>query len=325
VARSRCRLPTNDYRRRTPLSSEWNSCSAACSASGVHGLPVTLEKILACWHYRVIEKKLKSSALQSVTSRILTHAALLGHPTPPATVEAINAERVRFCNTFPCEVRALAPALSSLNGLDTAIAFAEARTGASLFFRSMYAALQLSKVLYCRPTALLSGRLRKCHCMYLPPSATSQGGLVLNLLMPKRRKDRTDRRLDSHPIPTGPAVLALVSLLDSLGLLRRDAPADGIAFPDIDPLTDAIRAPRMPVKRSTEVLRSHVFIPAGIPNGGAFTLRGIRSGSSTDATISGVSDQDRNAQGGWKSAAGSRTYLDRALAMLSQPGPSSPR
>ena len=64
------------------------------------------------------------AAYQQTTIGAALHSSstLLGHPTPPATVEAINAKRVRFCNAFPCEVRALAPALSSLNGLDTAIA-----------------------------------------------------------------------------------------------------------------------------------------------------------------------------------------------------------
>ena len=34
----------------------------------------------------------------------------------------------------------------------------------------------------------------------------------------QKREDRVDLCLDSHPLPAGPAVLALVSLLKALGL-----------------------------------------------------------------------------------------------------------
>jgi hypothetical protein len=216
-------------------------------------------------------------------------------------------------------VQPAAPPLGTANGLDEAIAFASARAPTWLFFRVMTALLMVSKSLYCRPTALL--RLRRRDISYMPPSASAQGGLVLSLLLPKKRKDRVDLRLDSHPIPMGPTVLALLGLLEALGLLTPEAPLDGAVFPDVDTNTDAIRHPFMTVNRSTDVLRQQVFIPAGIPNGARLTLRSIRSGSSTDAAISGVSDKDRLAQGGWKSAAGAATYLDRAFALLSQKPP----
>ena len=177
----------------------------------------------------------------------------------------------------------------------------------------MSSLLHVSKALYCRPSALLGGRLRRQHIAYMPPSSSAQGGLIVSLLLPKKRKDRVDWRLDSHPIPTGPAALALVSLLDALGLLACDAPADSVVFPDVDPDTDTLRSPPMAlrVQRATTLMRKHVYIPAGLSGGDLFSLRSIRSGASTDAAIAGVAAADRLAQGG--RAAGAATYLDRCL------------
>ena len=256
--------------------SEWRGYTRVCAIDGTDPVPVTLPKLLACWSERVIGRGLKSSALKSVTSRILSHARLVGSPASPSDESSIWRELPHFCSTFPCEVQPAAPPLGTANGLDEAIAFASARAPAWLFFRVMTALLMVSKSLYCRPTALL--RLRRRDISYMPPSASAQGGLVLSLLLPKKRKDRVDLRLDSHPIPMGPTVLALLGLLEALGLLTPEAPLDGAVFPDVDTNTDAIRHPFMTVNRSTDVLRQHVFIPAGIPNGARLTLRSIRSG-----------------------------------------------
>ena len=293
-----------------------------CEAERVDPLPLTPAKLLACWSERVVGRGLKSSALQSITSRVVTYARLAGSLTPDAVVrEEIARERRQLCETFPCEVRAAAPPLGVVDGLDVAIAYADARAGASPFFRAMAALLHVSKALYCRPSAVLAGRLRRCHVAYVPPGPSAQGGLVLNLVLPKMRKDCVDYRLDSHAIPSGPAVLALVSHLDALGLLAPGAPAEGVVFPDIDPLSGECRSRPLAVRRATGLLRRYVFGPAGLPNGDLFTLRSIRSGSSTDAAIAGVTTSDRIAQGGWKSAAGAETYLDHCLALLSQPPP----
>lgn len=300
-------------------SSAWRGYCRTCEADGLEPTPVTLSKMLACWTERVVGRHLKSSALKSVTSRILTHAQTAGHPTPPAVAKAIRRELVGFCTTFPCEVRAAAPPLGIADGLDTVIAYASERAADSLFFRCMAALLHMSQALYCRPTAIINGRLRRRDVLYLPSSATVQGGIVVSLKLPKRRKDRVDDRLDAHPIPTGPAVLAILSWLAALDMLSAEAPPEGIIFPDIDPETDKIRAPSLSVKRASAVLRRYVFSPAGIPNGRRVTLRSIRSGSSTDAAIAGVPDSDRCAQGGWRNTAGAKTYLDRALAVLSLP------
>ena len=110
-----------------------------------------------------------------------------------------------------------------------------------------------------------------------------------------------------------------MSLFDSLGLLAPGAPADGIFFPEIDPGSNTIVNASLTVDKARTILRRHVLVPAGLPNGAKMTLRSIRSVSSTDAAISGVADPDRLAQGGWKSSAGAASYLDRALAMLSRP------
>ena len=311
VARTSSGLASSD--------SAWNGYRRVCETDGVDPLPVTLPKLLACWSERVIGRGLKSSALRSITSRITTHAALAGSPVPQALAADIGRDLRQFRETFPNEVRSLAPPLGAADGLDVAIAYADTRAGSSLFYRIMSALLHVSKALYCRPSALLNGRLRRRHISYLPPTATTRGGLVINLILPKKRKDRVDLRLDSHPIPTGPAVLALVSLLDALGLLAHDAPADGIVFPDVDPAANALRSPLtgLPVRRATDLMREHVYVPAGLKGGSLFSLRSIRSGASTDAAIAGVTRADRLAQGGWATAEGAATYLDSCLVVLS--------
>ena len=303
--------------RLSASNSDWSGYSRVCEAEGVSPLPVTVSKMLSWWCERVIGRRLKSSSLPTATSRVLSHASLLGQEC--ASAKTIRLECERFCETFPCEVRSAAPTLGVTDGLDTATEFASSRAASSLFFRMMTALLLVSQALYCRPSALLEGRLRRSHVSYLPPCSSAQGGLVISLLLPKRRKNKVDRRLDSHPIPSGPAVLALLTLMDSLGLLQPDAPPDAIVFPDIDPVSDRVMARVLTVRRSTELLRQHVFVPAGILGGASLTLRSIRSGSSTDAAISGIPNEDRLAQGGWRSAAGAATYLDRCFALLSQP------
>ena len=58
-----------------------------------------------------------------------------------------------------------------------------------------------------------------------------------------------------------------------------------------------------------------------IANGALYTLRSIRSGGNTDAFIAGVPEPERLATGGWQTVRGAATYLDRAYATLSSPGP----
>jgi hypothetical protein len=287
----------------------------------VEPTPITVPKLLAFWCERTLGRRLKSSSLKSITSGIITHAFLLGSPTSPEVAALISTERRRFCETFPCEVRSAAPILGVADGLDVAIAYAEARADSSLFFREMSALLQVSKELYNRPTALLGGRLRRNHISYLPPSASARGGVVVSLLLPKKVKDRVDHRINSHPIPSGPAVLSLLSLMDSLQLLARGASPEAVIFPRIDPVTNAVAAPTLSVAQANAYLRSQVFVPAGLANGAHLTLRSIRSGSSTDALIGGASEPEVLAQGGWRSAGGAATYLDYCFARLSSPAP----
>jgi hypothetical protein len=300
----------------------WNAYLRACAADSFDPIPITLPKVLAFWSFRVLGSHLKSSGLESVTSRLLTHATLNNHTVSPDVIATIWAELPRFCSTFPCEVAAAAPPLSITTGLQTAISFTEACSANNSFFLCMHTLLLVSQALYCRPSSLLAGRLRRSHLSSMPASSSSQGGLVLNLMLPKKRKTKADRRLDAHPIPNGPAVRSLLSLLDALGILAEGSTPDAIVFPDIDPFTGAIIKPALTVRRSTTVLRRYVFVPAGIPNGNRLTLRSIRSGSSSDAAIAGVAPQDRLDQGGWKTAAGAATYLDRAFVILSSPAAS---
>ena len=180
----------------------------------------------------------------------------------------------------------------------------------------MHALLRISQALYCRPTALLNGHLRLRHVSAIAPTSTSIGGLVLWLPMPKGRKHFTDRRLESFPIPTGPASEAFLKWLEELGLLDDGADPDAIVFPNVSPATGRVRWTALKVGRANDVLRKHVFVPAGVPCGARLTLRGIRSGASTDAAAAGVSKSDCLAQGGWRSEEGAKTYFHLAVAAL---------
>jgi hypothetical protein len=293
----------------------------ACAADGTPSLPITINKVVGYWAQRVVVSRRKSSGLQSITSRLLTHAALLGHGPDSRTRAAIWEALPGFCSAFPCEVASVAPPLGATHGLLRAIAYADERAEHSLFYRCMSALLHTSRALYCRPTAILEAKLRRSSLRFMPPGDEQQGGLVVSLLLPKKRKHKADRRLDSHAIPMGPAVHALLSLLDALGLLKPGADPEGIVFPEIDPVSNAVVSPALTVRKSSALLRKHVFIPAGLPEGTRLTLRSIRSGASTDAVIAGVTDPDRLAQGGWATLKGAETYLDRALATLSRPAP----
>ena len=277
----------------------------------------------AFWAQRVIGRGLKSSGLQSLSSRVFTHARLLGHPADGATLSELARLLPDFRKAFPCGIKPAAPPLGSIHGLDVAIDYATVRAPSSLFFRSMSALLQLEKALYCRPTALLEGNLRRNHLSFLPATATYRGGLVANLLLPKRRKGWSDARIDSHAVPMGPAVVALLSLMDSLGLLQPGADREAVIFPEVDPKSETIVGALLSNRRATELLRRYVFTPAGIPLSDQLTLRSIRSGASTDAHIGGVPTPGRLAQGGWETEKGASTYLDLALAALTSP--SSPR
>jgi hypothetical protein len=319
VAVGRVLRRTLDADGRRATSSSWNTFRHLCTSCNLQPIPVTTAAIAALWSQRVIGRGLKSSGLQSLTSRILTHARLLGHPADTATLAEIAALLPNFCKTFPCGVKPAAPPFGVIHGLDKAIAYATARANTSRFYRLMAALLLLEQTLYCRPSALLEGNLCRRHLTFMPASATQQGGLVANLMLPKRRKGKADSRLDSHPVPMGPAVQALLSLMDSLDLLRPDSDPNAIIFPDIDPETDKTVGSALSVRRSTALLRRYVFTPAGISLGEQLTLRGIRSGASTDAHIKGVSTTARLAQGGWASVKGASTYLDLALASLSAP------
>jgi hypothetical protein len=328
--------------------SSWTQYLDACLASGTPPTPVSTLSMTVFWTRRVIGFGRKSSGLQSTTSRILSHAKLLGqsgahndgsvrthdcpfmpqrlagHAVPIQTQTEIWGLLPRFCKAFPCEIKPAAPPLGRNHGLDTAIAYATSRAAHSLFFRSMTALLCMMKALYCRPSALLEGNLRLADLSFVPPSDRHQGGIVVNLLLPKKRKEAIDRRRDSHPIPTGRATQAILSLLDARGLLRPGASPDAIIFPDIHPITDTITSPKLSVSRSSDVLRQFVFGPARLPLAHRLTLRGIRSGASTDAHADGVSTTSRLAQGGWKTERGAATYLDISLATLTSPPPSGP-
>jgi hypothetical protein len=124
-----------------------------CEADGTPPLPISVDTVMAWWASRILGSKLKSSALKSVTSRLLTHASLLGHEAPPDVVTAIGRERQYFCAAFPCEVSSAAPPLGDAGDgrLSTAIAFAGARAEQSLFFRVLHTLLLTSR----RCTAVL--------------------------------------------------------------------------------------------------------------------------------------------------------------------------
>ena len=296
--------------------SDWRSYVRTCESDGVNPLPITLVSILAWWHHRVIGQSLKSSALQSATSRVLSHAAALGSAAPQALAKAIGAELVRFRTAFPCEVSSAAPPLGDAGDgrLSSAIAYAGARAERSLFFRVLHTRLLVAQELYSRSSALLDGHLRRRDILTVPASPLAPGGLVLRLILPKCNKTKVDMRRDSFPIPTGPATRALLSLLSAPGI--GESGADAAVFPDVCPVTHKVRGPVLKVPRCNDLLRKYVFVPAGILGGELCTLRSIRSGASTDAAAEGVSDDERIAHGGWSSAAGASPYLDPCIAKL---------
>jgi hypothetical protein len=300
--------------------SEWRSFLAMCDSDGIAPTPITLDMVVAWWAARVLGRNLKSSALRSVTSRLLTHAALLGSPVPAQVVDSIWNTLPHFCASFPCEVSSAAPPLGDAGDgrLSTAITFASSRAQQSLLYRGLATLLLTAQALYCRPSAVLNGNLLRGQIASIPASiaAGSPGGLVLRLVLPKPEKGRADRRSDSFPIPNGPATAAILSWLDTVAHVHPCTSSDDPVFPDLDPASDSLRGPAMSVKRATLLLRRHVFIPAGIPGGHRLTLRSIRSGASTDAAAAGVADPDRIAQGGWASTHGARPYLDRVIRVL---------
>lgn len=314
------------HRRLADSASEWRSYLAMCESDGVPPLPVSLVKVIGWWAFRVLGRSRKSSALRPVTSRLLTHAALLGSPVPSAVAEDIWDSLPRFCASFPCEVSSAAPPLGDAGDgrLSSAIEFAASRATHSVLYRGLLTLLLTAQALYCRPTAVLEGNLRRGQIASVPASQASPGGLVLRLLLPKTNKGRVDRRLDSFPIPTGPATIAILSWLRTVEHLWPDVTPQDAVFPDLDPVRDALRGPSLTVDRANTLLRRHVFIPSGIGGAARVTLRSIRSGASTDAAASGTSDPDRLAQGGWASAGGARTYLDRVIRVLAgTPHPAS--
>ena len=268
----------------------------------------------------------KSSALRSATSRLLTLAALLGNPAPSAVAKDIWDSLPRFCASFPCEVSSAAPPLGDAGDgrLSAAIDFAAARAAHSVLYQGLLTLLLTAQSLYCRPTAVLEGNLSRGQIASVPATQSSPGGLVLRLLLPKTSKGRVDRRLDSFPIPTGPATIALLSWLRTVERLWPDVTPQDAVFPDLDPVRDTLRGPLLSVDRANALLRSHVFVPSGIGSAARLTLRSIRSGASTDAAALGTPDTDRLAQGGWASARGARTYLDRVVRLLAgAPRPAS--
>lgn len=305
-------------RRLAQSASLWRCYLATGAADDFAPLPLTLDKVVAWWAARVLGRHLKSSALQSATSRLLSHAALLGQPVSQALAAEIWDVLPRFCASFPCEVSSAAPPLGDAGDdrLSTAIAFAATRADHSLLFRGLHTLLLLAQALYCRPSAVLNGNLKRGNIASVPASPIAPGGLVLRLLLPKMNQGRVDMRMDSFPIPTGAASTAILSWLRTVEQIRPGTSAEDAVFPDIDPSSDSLRGPHLTVTRATELLRRHIFIPAGIAGGARLTLRSIRSGASTDAAASGTADPDRIAQGGWASARGARVYLDRVVSTL---------
>jgi hypothetical protein len=308
------------------LRHAWTAYERACYADGTPPLPVTLRSITAMWFERVLGHGRKSSGLQSLTSRIFTRAGLLGREVAPEVQDAIWEELTRFRVDFPCQVSAAAPPLGRSDGrLDQAIAYVEQRAPNSLFFKEMLALLRTAGELYPRANGLLEGRLLLGHLLFQPPGPHARGGLVVRLILPKKNKHTVDLRRDSHPIPMGPTVTAVLSFLEALGLLSEGASREACVFPDIDPRTDAIRGPALTVTRSSYLLRRYVFVPAGLLGGHLLTLRSIRYGASTDAVMAGVPEPIRLATGGWGTQQGSKPYVDLSVATLLSPaGPAGP-
>lgn len=300
----------------------WAAYERACHESDTPVTPVTLQSLTAMWLQRVVGQGRKSSALASYTSRVLTRAKLMGHEVHDRESASIWSALSSFCEDFPCEVSSAAPPLGTADGrLTQVLAFSEQQSGVSLFYLEMHALLHLATVLYPRSSGLLDGHLRLRHLLFQTPSPSRVGGLVVQLVLPKKNKRTVDIRHDSHPVPMGPAVIAVLTLLRALGLLQASASPEAVVFPGIDPTSGRITAPYLSVDHSTLLLRRHtgIFIPSGVAGAQYLTLRSIRYGSSTDAAISGVSEPDRMAQGGWHSQRGANTYVSRSAAILASP------
>jgi len=91
-------------RRLADSDAEWRGYLMACAADGTSPLPITLDSVEAWWAYRVIGCGLKSAALKSATSRLLTHAVLLGYKASTSVIGAVREEHIRCRAGFPCEV-----------------------------------------------------------------------------------------------------------------------------------------------------------------------------------------------------------------------------
>ena len=111
-------------------------------------------------------------------------------------------------------------------------------------------------------------------------------------------------------IPTGPATIPLLSRLRTVEHLWPDVTSQDAV---VDTVRDTLR---LTVVLAKSMLRRRIFIPSGSGGATRATLRSIRSGSSTNTAASGTSDADRLAEGGWASARGARTYLERAIRFL---------
>lgn len=96
--------------------SEWRGYVAVCEADGTPPLSISVETVMAWWASRILGSKLKSSALKSVASRLLTHASLLGYEAPLDVVTAIGRELQYVYAAFPCEVTSATPLLLQCGG-----------------------------------------------------------------------------------------------------------------------------------------------------------------------------------------------------------------
>lgn len=314
------------------LRDAWSAYERACREDGTPLLPVTLRSMMALWFFRVVGLGRKSSALASYTSRVITRARLSGHEVPAQTVAAIWEELGKFTVAYPCQISPAAPPLGAFDGrLTDVLAFAAAQAHRNLFYCEMAALLSLAAAIYPRSSGLLGGHLRLRHILVQPPDGTFKGGVVVQLILPKKNKRSVDLRHDSHPIPMGPAALALLTFLRASGLLGPGRSPDAVVFPDLDPSTGSLLAPALSVSRSTYLLRRYIFLPSGVAGADRLTLRSIRYGSSTDAAAAGAQSTDVLARGGWRSQRGAGAYVDLTVATLladntslSGPGDASP-
>ena len=305
-------------------ASEWNlkGYSDVCALIGKPALPVSLLNLGSWWISRLERqqgRKLKSSALRTVTSRVLTRARLMGFPVTEADRVEIGKKLTEVRALYPCEVSSAAPPLGDAGDgrLSRVLAYAASRAERSLFYRGMHTLLLVAQALYCRPTALLEGHLRLRHIQAMPVTDAFPGGLSIRLQLPKQGKLQSDGRKENFPITTGKATRALISWLADLGLLAPGSSPNAVVFPDLCPVRDIVRKPIMTVDRARDLLRRYVYIPSGVPAGPRRTLRSIRSGASTDAAARGVPFPEVVKQGGWgKSGRVARVYVDKTVVQL---------